>query len=425
MSMNCLIAACVATLVLAGCSKQTEKEAEPVVAVQVTEVQRGSIQRVITADGILRALDQSAIMPKISAPVRKFYVNRGDHVKKDQVLAVLENSDLVAGVADAKGAYEQAAATYRNVSSATVPDEVVKAQQDAQAAKQSMDAAQKLLQSREQLFREGALARRLVDEAAVAFAQAKSQYETAQAHLRSLQNVGKQEEVKSAAGQMESAKGKYEAARAQLSYSEVRSPLAGVVSDRAVFPGEMAAAGAALLTVMDISSVIARVNVPQNQAAYIRVGQPARLGPADGSDEVSGRVTVVSPAIDPSSTTVEIWVQARNPGERLRPGATVRVAITPAAIPDAVIIPAGALLPSQQGGDAVMVVGADSVAHERKVEVGAREPEKVQILKGVSIGERVVTDGGVGLADGAKVKIEKPEEEKAGEKKAGEKKAGE
>ena len=61
-------------------------------------------------------------MPKISAPVSKFYVNRGDHVKKGQLLATLENRDLAAAVADAKGRYEQAAANYRNVSSATVPE---------------------------------------------------------------------------------------------------------------------------------------------------------------------------------------------------------------------------------------------------------------------------------------------------------------
>ena len=317
----------VATLMfLTACSKEKEKEVEPVVPVQVTEVRSDSIQRIITADGILRALDQSAIMPKISAPVRKFYVNRGDHVKKGQLLAVLENGDLAAAVVDAKGSYDQAAANYRNTSSATVPDEVVKAQSDVQAARQQVDAAKKLLDSREQLYREGALARRLVDEASVAYAQAKSQFDTAQKHLESMQSVGRQETVKGAAGQLESAKGKYEAAQAQLSYSEVRSPISGVVADRAVFAGEMAAAGAPLLTIVDVSSVIARLNVPQAEAAHIRVGQPAHITATDSAVETNGKVTVVSPAVDPQSTTVEVWVQAPNAGERLRPGGTVHVA---------------------------------------------------------------------------------------------------
>ena len=134
------------------------------------------------------------------------------------------------------------------MSSATVPDEVVKAQADVDAARQAMDASKKVLDSREQLYKEGALARRLVDEASVSYAQARSQYETAQSHLQSLQKVGRHEEVKAAAGQMESAKGRYEAAQAQMGYSEVRSPIAGVVADRPLFAGETANTGSPLLT---------------------------------------------------------------------------------------------------------------------------------------------------------------------------------
>ncbi len=394
-------------VLFAGCSKEKEKETEPVLPVQVTEVVRGSIQRIVSADGVLRALDQSAIMPKISAPVRRFYVNRGDHVRKGQLLAELESRDLAAGVADTKGAYDQAAASYRNTATAIVPDEMVKAQQDVQAGKQSLEAAHKLLESRQQLYKEGALARRLVDEAAVAEAQARSTYETAQKHLESLQRVGREEEVKSAAGQLQSAKGKLDAAQAQLSYAEIRSPLDGVVADRAVFAGEMAAAGTPLISVMDVSSVIARINIPQVQAAYVRVGQPAAMMSTDGSQQAQGKVTVVSPAIDPSSTTVEIWVQAPNPGQLFRPGGTVHVTIAAGPVPDALIVPPAALVSATEGGTSVMVVGSDSVAHEHKVQVGVREPEKVQIVDGVKAGDRVVVAGAVGLSDGAKVKVEK------------------
>ena len=407
MGKTTFIAAGVAmTLFLAGCGKEKEKEAEPVRPVQLIEVQRGSIPRIITADGILRALDQSAITPKLSAPVSKFFVNRGDHVKKGQLLAVLENRDLAASVEDAKGAYEQASAVLRNTSAASVPDELTKAQADVQAAKQTMEAAQKLLQSREQLFRDGALARRLVDEAAVAYAQAKSQYDTSLRHLESVQSVSRHEEVKGAQGQANSAKGKYEAAQAQLSYSEIRSPIDGVIADRAIFPGEMASAGTPLLTVMDVSSVIARVSVPQAQAAYVKVGQPARIASSDGLVQVAGKVTVVSPAVDPQATTVEVWAQAANTGEKLRPGGTVHVTITADTIRNAIVVPPAALLQSSEGGTAVIVVGADMIAHEHKVQVGVRTADKAQILEGVEPGAKIVVAGGLGLEDGARVRLQ-------------------
>ena len=122
------------------------------------------------------------------------------------------------------------------------------------------------------------------------------------------------------------------------------------------------------------------------------------------------RVTVVSPAADAGSTTVQVWVQAQNPGERLRPGTAVRVAIVTATLPAALVVPIAALLPSAEGGVTVMVIGSDSVAHQKAVKTGVRDGGNVQILEGVSPGEQVVVVGGVGLEDGTKVKIEKPAE---------------
>jgi multidrug efflux pump subunit AcrA (membrane-fusion protein) len=71
------------------------------------------------------------------------------------------------------------------------------------------------------------------------------------------------------------------------------------------------------------------------------------------------------------------------------------------------VIPAAALLPSHEGtGETVLVVGPDSLAHERKIETGIREGDKVQVLKGLSQGEQVITVGGFGIQDKTKVKVE-------------------
>jgi len=167
---------------------------------------------------------------------------------------------------------------------------------------------------------------------------------------------------------------------------------------------------------MDLTRVVARANIPQDQATHLKVGDEATISQTGTSDEVSGKVIVVSPAVDPSSTTVQVWVQSTNPGEKLRPGASVHVSIVAETLADAVVVPAAALLPTAEGDTIVMVVGADSVAHERKIEVGVKEADKVQIVSGVKPGEHVIVVGGVGLEDGAKVRIEKPAEKAAAEK---------
>jgi len=395
----------IALAALAACSKPKEAETESVAPVQVAEVKRDSIERIVAADGILYPLDQASVMPKISAPVKEFKIKRGDHVAKDQLLATLENRDLEAAVAEAKQLYEQAQAGQRNTTGAQLPEDATKARQDVTSTKEALDAAQKVYESRKQLFEQGALARRLVDEANVAYVQARSQYDVAAQHLEALNRVGQPEQTKGAQAQTDAAKARYDAALAQLSYSEIRSPIAGVIADRPLYAGEMAAAGSPLLTVVNVSRVIARANVPVSQAAALKVGDTGVIAQTEAGIQVNGRVTVVSPAVDPNSTTVEVWVEADNPGEKLKPGATVHVSILAETIPNAIVIPSAALLPSDEGGVQVMVVGPDSAAHEKKIETGAREPDKVQVLKGLEPGEKVITVGGVGLDDGAKVRI--------------------
>lgn len=404
-----LIAACV--LATSGCSKKEEEPAAEVAPVRVTSVTQQNIRRLVTGDGVLYPIDQASVVPNISKAVQKFMVNRGDHVKAGQLLAVLEHADLTAAVNNAKGQLDQAEANYRSIASAQVPEAVTKARTDVEAAQAQVDAARKLLESRRKLFEEGALARRLVDEAQVAAAQAGAQLESAQEHSRTLQNVGRQEQVKTAAAQVESARAQVEAARAQLAYSEIHSPIGGVVSDRPLYAGEMANAGAPLLTVVNISRVMARVNVAQGQAATVKVGQAAVLSNIETGQQANGTVKVVSPAADPASTTVQVWVEVPNPGEALKPGTGVHAVIVTELIRNASVVPAAAILPGEEGGTSVLTVSADSTAHRRKVEVGVREGDKVQLLTGVGPGEEVVISGGVGVDDKGKVKVmQEPEE---------------
>jgi HlyD family secretion protein len=406
------ITATFALLIFAeACSKPEEKEPEPVVQVQTAAVERAPIQRIVQGQAILYPSDQAAITPKISAPIRRFYVNRGDHVRKGQLLAELENRDLEAAATEAKGNYDQAEANYRNTTVAALPDEVVKSQAEVQSDKEALDAAQKVYESRKKLFDQGALAGKQLDEAQVAYVQAREQYEVARKHLQSLQQTGKEAQTRAAQAQVEAAKGHQEAAEAQLQYSKIYSPINGVVTDRPLYAGEMASSSTPLLTVMDISKVIARASVPINELHYLKVGNSATINSLETSIETPGKVTVVSPALDPNSTTAEVWVLAPSPGERLRPGSTVQVAIVAEIIHDALVIPAAALLPSQESaGDVVLIVGTDSLAHERRIETGVREGDRVQVLKGLSAGEQVITNG-YGIQDKTRVTTNPKHEE--------------
>ncbi len=234
------VACLIAGALLAACGKEKEKEKEKVEAptpVTVETAVRGAIDHMVTADAVLYPVNQANVVSKITAPVKRMLVNRGDHVRAGQVLAELESGDLAAAANETKSQYEQAQAGFETTTRGTLPEDKTKAQGDAQAAQQAFEAAKKLYENRAALQREGALAQKLVDDARVAMAQAQSQFETAQRHLQALNQVTQRETARGAQAQVNAAKAHYENAAVQLSYAVIRSPIGGVVADRSVYPG--------------------------------------------------------------------------------------------------------------------------------------------------------------------------------------------
>ena len=412
-------------ILLSGCSlkKHEPEEAEHVVTVDVAPVLSSQISLKVTADALLYPLQQAAIVPKISAPVKKFYVERGSRVRAGQLLAEVENRDLAGAAAENQAAFEQAEANYQTTARGTVPEDLQKAELEVRSAKDAMDAQQKLFDSRQALYREGAISQKEVNDAQVALSQARSQYEIAVKRLEILQGVSREQSIKAAAAQRDAAKARAEAAQAQLSYSRIISPIDGVVTDRPFYAGEMPSSGNPIITVMDLSQVIARAHVSQEDARHLKMGDVANLLPLDGGAQVSGKVTLISPALDPSSTTVEVWVQASNPGNRLKPGTSLRVEMIAQTVRNALIIPAAAVLTSPSGNTSVIVVDSENKPQKKSVSLGIRDAGNVQVTEGLESGERVVTVGAFELSKleedvlaKTKVQIQAPKEEEEEEK---------
>jgi HlyD family secretion protein len=369
-----------AALFSSGCSKVDVAEAAPTVTVQVGAAENETIERKVIAEATLYPLEQAAIIPKINAPVKKFYAEKGSKVRAGQLLAELENQDLLAAQMENEGAYTQAEAGYEQA--------VQKAQQDLKLSKETLDAAQKLYDGRQSLYKQGAASSKDVDDANVALIQARNAYEASQ----------KQLDLKVAEGQLAAAKGHRASVEANLNYSKIMSPIDGVVTDRPLYPGEMASSAGPLITVMNLSQVVARAHIDQPEAAQLKVGDAATVSVPGQPGALKGKVSLVSPALDPSSTTVEVWVQAPNPGDRLKPGTSVHVEMVAQSVPHAIVIPAEALLTTSEGDSSVIILDTDNKPHKKKVKAGIRDAGAVQITEGLQGGERVVTVGAFALS---------------------------
>jgi HlyD family secretion protein len=365
---------------LTACSTPQVSEQPPTVTVQVASAQLQPIQQIVSSDATLYPRSQAAVVPQITAPIKKIYVSRGSHVHEGELLAELDSQTQQGAYAENQGGYQQAQADYDTA--------LQNARQQLTLAKQQLDAAQNLYNNRENLLQQGAVSKKDVEDARIALTQAQDQYDLAQ----------KQFDVKAAEGQLNAAKGRIAGVQAELNYTRITSPISGVVTDSPYYVGETVSSGQPILTVMDISQIIARAYVPEDVAASLKVGDPATIATAGLDKPLNGKVTLVSPALDPNTTNLEVWVAAPNPGEKLKPGTSVRVAIVAQTTPQAIVIPADALLTASDGSTSVMVLTADNKAKQESVTVGIRNGDDAQITTGLKAGDRVVTTGAYELS---------------------------
>lgn len=398
-----LFAGALPMLLVSACKQKSVPASE--VTVQAQHPRQGPIASHILADAILAPRAQAAIEPRITAPVLRFYVQRGARVHAGQLLATLQNSDLTALVQDNKGSYLAAQAAYNTSTKALVPEEMQKARLDLAQAKANLDLNRTIVKGRQTLFAQGAIPGRDLDTAKAALLQAQAAYDTARQHLQGLRSVSHKAALQAAQGQLASAEGKYKDAEAQLSFSQIRSPIDGYVTDRPLYAGETATAGTPLITVMDTSTLIAKTHVAQQLAQQMKIGDKASVTVPGLDHPVPATVSLISPALDPGSSTIEVWLRVDNRSGALMAGTPVRLSITAGTVPNAMLLPAAAILTAQDGSKSVMVVGSDGLAHRKPVTLGIQDDGQVQILSGLSAGDMVITTGAYGLDQGAKVKV--------------------
>ncbi len=402
--MRAQLAVC-ALVCLLGCGKDAEEAAPAaLVSVETAHPERGTISSHIATDGVLSPLAQAALSPRISAPVRRFYVQRGSHVGAGQLLATLENRDLLAAAVDTRGTYTAAEAAYESTRGAQVPEEAQRARLDVGQAQAARDLQASIVSARENLFTQGAIPGRDLDTARAALVQAQAALDVANEHLHALEAVSRKATLQQAEGTAQSAKGKYLGAQAQAAYAEIRSPIAGIVTDRPLFAGETAAAGTPLVTVMDTTALLARVHLAQSAAQGLKVGDAATVTLPGIPASLPALVSLVSPALDPGSTTLEVWVRMPNRDGRLKVGTPVHASLVGHTVADALLVPAAALLTASDGSKYVMLAGPDGAAHKRAVQVGILDGTNAQITNGLTTTDTVITEGAYGLEDGTKVK---------------------
>ena len=403
-----------AALLFVGCAQKKEDPPEkPTVAVKVASAEVADLPQVVSASATVFPREQANISPRLAAAIRELKARKGDTVTAGQVLALLENRDILAQQREAQAAVQDAEANLQKTVLGTLPSVVERARGQVETTKAALDQAQKNFERRQSLFQQGAIPQRELLQTQTELATARTNYDVAKKSLDLLQNQSQGRDVAIGKSRVEQAQARLAAVNAGLQFTELRSPFAGTVTEQFQYPGDMAKPDTPVFTVMDLSVVVARAQVPDGQTGAVRTGQACSFVGADASDSgPTGRITVVNRAVDPTRRTIEVWCEIQRPPIALRSGIFGTVRIQTGTIAQAVVIPEAAVQ-FQEGtrNGVVFVIDDKHTAHKRDVEAGVTLEGKVQIKKGIQAGERVVIEGGYSLPDSAKVQLpgEKPE----------------
>jgi HlyD family secretion protein len=398
---------------------ETEAEVTPVVSVKVAKAEKGNIAAQVVAVGTIWPREKADVGAKVSAQIKKMALLKNKVVRAGEVIAVLESRDLQAQRAEAVAALNQARAEERSLVTGTIPKTNAEDQKALNDARAKVNNARRLFERRRTLFEQGGISQKDLEAAQLDLTTAEDelrlQEQTVTLRGRSLNpNDRALAAAKTAEAQQHLA-----TLDAQLSYATIRAPITGIVTDQYQYEGEFAAAGGKLVTIADTSSVIVKAPFSDTAAAQLKAGDAATVVPTDTSaEEMKGQITLLSRSTDPTNRTVEVWVTLANGAGKLRANGAAQVTVMANSKDDAIVVPGSAVTLEASNTDegTVMIVDQQNVARERKVTVGVRSGDKIEITEGLQEGDTVVVEGNFALPDGTKVEIAKDEESKEGDK---------
>jgi RND family efflux transporter MFP subunit len=342
------------------------------VAVEVREVQAKTIADIGLFTGTLHPKSQFIAAPKVAGRLEKLLVKIGDRVKKDQLIATLENDEYVQQVDQARAELDVARANFEE-------------------SRSSLEIARRELE-RARTLRE----KKIASESELDAAEAQFKTQDAKHKVAVAQVAQKEAALK--------------AAQVRLSYTQIRASWeegdeSRVVGERFVDEGAMLAPNASIVSVLDISTMIAVIHVIERDYSKIRTGLEGKVTTdAFPERDFPARVVRIAPLLKETSRQARVEMEISNPDSLLKPGMFIRVEIEFASHADATVIPLNALV-KRNGQKGVFVVDRQVMkAKFLPVKTGMANSEWVQILE-PSLAEPVITLGHHLLEEGSDIML--------------------
>jgi HlyD family secretion protein len=375
--------------------------------VMMASVTQGSVTGNVVYTGSVAPFNEEDIYPRVTGQIVEMRVYPGDRVEKGQVVARLDDLELTSRVREAEAVVVAAQANRIQMEAdlAAVRQGVVQMEKELAAAEAEAGYQQAVAERDERLFSKGALSQQEAENTRAMAAAARARVQAARARVEQAEAMVASARKKLEAADAMVAQGKAAVRTTEIvrGYVDIMAQSNGYVVKRLVAPGVLVQPGMAILKTTQVDKVRLQANVGERDMASIMVGSPVTvMTTATDQPALSARVTSVSPFVDPGARTAVVEAIVDNGGRRFLPGQYVQMQFTTGEHREALIVPASAV--SRLGGKAtVWVLKDEDRVEPREVTTGLETPERVEILKGLTAGERIVAKGHEDLYAGARV----------------------
>jgi len=393
-------------------SQSDLSEADQGVTVLAAAPRIGAIERVLSTSGTLRASKTIRITSKLQGRVERILVEDGQPVVEGELLVQIEEETARLQVERAYATWQAAQARYDKARKGARSEELENARALYEKAEKDLAMLKESFTRSEKLYRSGTIAKAQFEQAEAGLRAARTELENAGRSLQMLEEGASPEERRIARSQAEAAKANYELARLQVEFTRIKAPASGVIARVLQDEGNIVGTSTPILILVKDDRIQVEIAVAEKYYGEIlHSGEPleARIFTAayPGSDPFLGRILTVAPTIDPDSRTFTVTVEIEDPKDRLRPGMYADVEIILEHVPDALLVPASAVL-DRAGEKIVFVVegtGEAAVAAARGVVPGLSAAGEVQILSGIDPGDNVIVEGNTFLEQGQRIGV--------------------
>ena len=371
---------------------------------------------VLVAGGYVVAHHKIQLGSKVVGRVAWIGVEKGDRVKKDQVLVRLDDTEYRAQVEQARGALQAAAARLAQLQTGSRPEEIQQARARADETEANLRNAQSNYDRTQGLDRDGVVSKQEMDRARDQLDMARAQAEQARKNHELVRQGPRREEIDQARALLEQARGALRYYETMLDATEIRSPIDGTVLERLVETGEMVTtmfvgetgAKSSVVSLADLNDLQVEVDISQTEFARVSLGQPCAVVPDAFPDRrYRAVVAEIAPQANRQKATVQVKVQVKNPDAYLRPEMNARVSFEDPRAGQAsvrqLLAPRSALFQAE-GKSAVMAV-ENGRAVIKPVTAGEEMGGSVRIASGLNGDETVVVGNPATLKSGQRVRV--------------------